>query len=410
MNNGIIVINSGSTSLKFALYELKSKQLELIASGSYTEMQDNPVFKLKDAKQNILLNQPPTLLTSVSCNCGLGKEKACLTHEMALQELIPLLEQQFPQVKITYAGHRIVSGGERYAHAIKLDNEALAYLEELSKLEPTHQHFEVMGVQALAKVYPHIIQTASFDTSFHQTMPKVACFYAVPDEITKHGIRHWGYHGISYEYISAQLTSLMPHARKVIVAHLGGGASLCAMLDGKSIDTSMQFGAITGLPMATRSGDFPADAIFYLLKQNIYSVDELEKILSKNSGLLGVSSGLSESMKDIEKSNNQKAVFARGLFDYCLIKYIGAYTASLEGLDALIFTAGIGENDPALRSRICQKLSWLGVSIDENLNNAAICPLKAVKISNDNSKILVYIIPTNEELMIAQNAAKLCLD
>ncbi len=394
INKGIIVINSGSTSLKFALYELKDNSLAVAASGSYTEMPNNTQFKLKNADQVIILEK--SYLTNQT-----------IKHEDALRELIPLLESKFPALKIDYAGHRIVSGGERFNDSVILNDEILDYLDSLTSIEPTHQKFEVMGARALAKVHPHIIQTASFDTSFHQTMPQVAKQYSVSEEISQQGIRHWGFHGISYHYVSEQIAKLMPQAKKVITAHLGGGASVCAMYEGKSIDTSMQFGAITGLPMATRSGDFPADAIFYLLKQGKFKLDELELLLSKKSGLLGLSGGLSESMKVLEASDDSRARFAIEVFDYALLKYIGAYSAVLNGLDALIFTAGIGENDPALRQRICTNLEWLGLKIDKDINQQVSGPTKEVLISSSDSKVAVYVIPTNEELMIAKSTIKL---
>lgn len=393
--SAIIVINSGSTSLKFALYQLKDQELVLLADGSYTGMPADAEFRLKDAQSNLIMNKQYA-----------GQN---VNHELALAELIPALEKQFSGLEIRYAGHRIVSGGERFLLPVILDNEVLDYLDGLSRIEPTHQHFEVMGARALAKVYPHIVQTASFDTSFHRTMPRVAEFYAVPDEIHQCGVRHWGFHGISYAYISSRLSELIPHARKVITAHLGGGASICAMLDGKSIDTSMQFGAITGLPMATRSGDFPADAIFYLLKEGKYTLAQLEKILSKQSGLLALSGNLSESMQVIEDSESEACQFARKMFDYMLLKYIGAYTMALGGLDALVFTAGIGENDSALRERVCEQLGWFGVIIDREKNLQAVGGQYPEKISTVDSKIDVYVIPTNEELMIARNAMKLAM-
>ena len=199
----------------------------------------------------------------------------------------------------------------------------------------------------------------------------------------------------------------MPEAKRSIVAHLGGGASLCAIKDGKSIDTSMQFGAITGLPMATRSGDFPADAVFYLLKQGYYSVEQLEILLQKHSGLLGASAGLSEDMYVLEHSSSAPSLQALEYFDYSVLKFIGAYAAVLEGLDLLVFTAGIGENDAKFRARICAKLAWHGIKLDEALNLQAVGGKTATKISASDSSVTVYVIPTNEELMIAQNVVEL---
>ena len=391
--NGILILNSGSTSLKFAIYALTNNELSIVASGQFTGMPSATKLKIKDANGNELLNSDLTHET--------------VDHEIALTKLIQLSEKFAPDFTITHAGHRIVLGGEKHFTAAKLDAETLDYLDGLSKIEPTHQSYEVMGARALAKVFPHIAQSATFDTSFHRTMPHVSEFYPVPDEITVKGVRHWGFHGISYAYINTQIAKVMPEAKRTIVAHLGGGASLCAIKEGKSIDTSMQFGAITGLPMATRSGDFPADAVFYLLKQGFYSVEQLESLLQKHSGLIGASEGLSEDMYVLENNSSLPSSQALEYFDYSVLKFIGAYTALLEGLDLLVFTAGIGENDAKFRARICAKLAWHGIKLDETLNFQAVGGKAATKISASDSTVAVYVIPTNEELMIAQNVVEL---
>lgn len=393
---GILVLNSGSTSLKFALYKYESNTLNVVAQGGFAGMPENATLSATNEHGQKFIDLQFTGESNVN-------------HEVALTKLLDLLQTNFPQLDIAYAGHRIVLGGERFLQATKLDGESLDYLESLSKIEPTHQYYEVMGARALAKVFPKIKQSATFDTSFHRTMPEVAEFYPVPKAITDSGVRHWGFHGISYAYINRQLKEIIPMANKVIVAHLGGGASLCAIKDGKSIDTSMQFGAITGVPMATRSGDFPADAIFYLLNECGYTAESLEKDLEKHSGLLGASLGISESMRTLEESDDEQAKKALAYFEYSVLKYIGAYTAALEGLDALVFTAGIGEHDAKFRANICNKLAWLGVYIDKAANNIAIGGSKPHKISCDSSNVAVYVIPTNEELMIAQNVVDLYL-
>lgn len=391
--NGILVLNSGSTSLKFALYQLQQSELSIVAKGGFAAMPAVATLVVNNSNGVKLVD--------------LQFPDEQVNHELALDKLLAILRQKFPQLNIAYAGHRIVLGGERYTQAIKLDSDSLDYLEGLSKIEPTHQYYEVMGARALAKVFPEIRQSATFDTSFHRTMPRVAEFYPVPPAITAKGVRHWGFHGISYDYISRVLTQKVPTAQRVIVAHLGGGASLCAMLDGKSIDTSMQFGAITGVPMATRSGDFPVDAAFYLLKQCGYSVESLEADLEKHSGLLGASLGISESMQKLEQSPDVNAKKALEYFEYSVLKYIGAYTAALGGLDTLVFTAGIGEHDASFRARISAKLLWLGVELDHTANDNAVGGNQMHKISSQNSKVTVYMIPTDEELMIAKNVVEL---
>ncbi|MEN9946157.1 MAG: hypothetical protein RLZZ293_543, partial [Pseudomonadota bacterium] len=351
---GILVINSGSTSLKFAVYIPLNNQIKLIASGGFAGMPHNSTFNIKNSEGNTifsvqLMNQQ-------------------VDHEIALQILLEQLQQSYSELPIKYAGHRIVHGGERFSEATKLDNQSIDYLASLSNFEPTHQHYQVMGAKILAKRFPQIQQSATFDTSFHRSMPQVAEFYPVSTKISDLGVRHWGFHGISYSYISLQLEQHLPELKKVIVAHLGGGASLCAMLNRKSIDTSMQFGGITGIPMATRAGDFPADAIFYLLRNNLFSIDSLEQELAKHSGLLGASGRISEHMHILEQSDDPKAQQALEYFKYALQKYIGAYIAALEGIDALIFTAGIGENSSIFRSQICDKFTWMGLQLDALAN------------------------------------------
>lgn len=394
MTTGIIVLNLGSTSLKFALYKIENAELHKVASGGFTGISSTPALLIKDDQDKILESRSFDIAQNI-------------THETALSILIKDLQTKFPGLSIGYAGHRIVFGGERYTKAIKLTTESIDYLENLSKIEPTHQHYEVMGAKILAKAFPTIKQSATFDTSFHRTMPEVAEFYPIPDSITAKGVRHWGFHGISYDYINRQVSKITPAANKVIIAHLGGGASLCALLDGKSIDTTMQFGAITGLPMATRSGDFPVDAAFYLIKQCGYTAESLEAELEKHSGLIGASHGISESMRSLEENNSIHAQKALAYFDYGVLKYVGAYVAILGGLDTLVFTAGIGENDSNFRSRICKKLSCFGIAIAESINIKAVGGNSFTKISTSNSKVAVYVIPTNEELMIALNAVEL---
>ena len=263
-------------------------------------------------------------------------------------------------------------------------------------MEPSHQSFNVRGARALAASFPGLPQVACFDNSFHRTMPEVAQIYALPKDVRDAGVRHWGYHGLSYDYISRQVPKFAPEARRVIAAHLGGGASMCAMLDGRSIETTMGFAAVAGLPMATRSGDVPADALFYLLRRKLFDDASLEKMLYERAGLLGLS-GSSDDMRALQESTDPAAVAAVAYFVYAMIKYTGAYAAVLGGLDAFVFTAGIGENSAPVRAALCRKLAWLGVTLDERANAS-----NGPRISAPDSRVSVWVIPTNEELMIAQ--------
>ncbi len=232
-------------------------------------------------------------------------------------------------------------------------------------------------------------------------MPEVAQIYALPNDVRDAGVRHWGYHGISYDYISRQMPKFTPKARRVIAAHLGGGASMCAMLDGRSVETSMGFAGVSGLPMATRSGDVPPGALFYLLRRKLFDDASLEKMLYERAGLLGLS-GISDDMKVLQVSKDPRAVAAVEYFVYAMTKYAGAYTAVLGGLDAFVFTAGIGEHSAPVRAALCSKLAWLGVKLDEKANAS-----NGPRISAPDSGVAVFVIPTNEELMIAQHTLAL---
>jgi acetate kinase len=295
----------------------------------------------------------------------------------------------------------VVLGGTRFEAPVLIDKDVLKYLDSLVVMEPSHQPYNLRGARALADEFPGLPQVACFDTSFHRTMPEVAQIYALPKDVIDDGARHWGYHGISYEYISRQVPKFAPKARRVIVAHLGGGCSMCAMLDGKSVETTMGFGGLTGLPMATRSGDVPQDLLFYLLRRKLFDDVTLEKMLYERSGMLGLS-GISGDMRELQASDDPRAVAAVAYFVYSMAKATGAYVSVLGGLDAFVFTAGIGENSAPVRAALCRALGWLGVTLDEALNHG-----NGPRISTADSRVSMWVIPTNEELMIAQHTLDL---
>ena len=393
MKQAIVVFNSGSTSLKFGAYVVAptgdpAATLSLLRAGRIDSMQGDPHFVIKD---------------------GAGKpldthewgEGHAIDHPAALKYVIGWLEAHLPDTKIVAAGHRVVLGGTRFETPVLIDGGVLDYLDSLVEMEPSHQPFNIAGARAFAEAFPGLPQVACFDTSFHRTMPEVAQTYALPTDVRDAGVRHWGYHGISYDYISRQLPKFAPQARRVIVAHLGGGASLCAMLDGRSVETTMGFAALSGLPMATRPGDLPPGALFYLLRSKRFDDATLEKMLYERSGLLGLS-GISGDMRVLQESSDPRAVAAIEHFVYAMTKYVGAYTAVLGGLDALIFTAGIGEHSAPLRAALCDKLASLGVRLDEPANTSG-----GPRISAADSGVSVWVIPTNEELMIAQHTLAL---
>jgi acetate kinase len=389
VGDAIVVINSGSTSVKFAAYATGGPgSLTPISHGEVSDMQTDPQFIAKDAAGKKL-------------DAHAFARGHAIDHGAALHFVLTWLEKTIAGMKIAAAGHRVVLGGARFDGPVLIDADVLAYLDSLAAMEPSHQPYNVSGARALFGAFPGLPQVACFDTSFHRTMPEVARTYALPKDVRDAGAQHWGYHGISYDYISRQAPKYAPGARRVIAAHLGGGASLCAMLDGKSIETTMGFGALTGLPMATRSGDVPQDLLFYLLRRNLFDDASLERMLYERAGLLGLS-GVSGDMRTLETSKDPLAIAAVDYFVYAMTKYVGAYVSVLGGLDAFIFTAGIGENSVPVRAALCRKLSWLGVKLDEQANASG-----GPRISTSDSAVSVWVIPTNEELMIAHHTLAL---
>ncbi len=389
MTNAIIVVNAGSTSLKFGAYAMDAAgALPRLCRGEIDGMQGDPHFVAKNPDGKPL-------------DAHEWGEGHAIDHKTALHFVITWLEANIADLKVVAAGHRVVLGGTRFEAPVLIDGEVLDYLDSLAVMEPSHQPFNVSGARALAEVFPGLAQVACFDTSFHRTMPEVAQTYALPQDVRDAGVRHWGYHGISYDYISRQMPKFAPDARRVIVAHLGGGASMCAMLDGRSVDTTMGFAGLSGLPMATRSGDVAPGALFYLLRRKLFDDASLEKMLYERAGLFGLS-GISGDMQVLQESSDPRAVATVEYFVYAMTKYAGAYASVLGGLDALVFTAGIGENSAPIRAALCHKLAWLGVTLDSQANAS-----HGSRISTPGSRVSVWVIPTNEELMIAQHTLAL---
>ena len=389
MSEATVVVNAGSTSLKFGAYAVDaSRSLPLLCRGQIDSMESDPHFVVNNADDKQLGAHE------------WGKDRP-IDHKTALHFVITWLEANLGDSKVIAAGHRVVLGGARFEAPVRIEGDVLDYLELLVVMEPSHQPYNVLGARALADAFPGLPQVACFDSSFHRTMPEVAQIYALPQDARDAGVRHWGYHGISYEYISRQVPKFAPQARRVIAAHLGGGASMCAMLDGRSVETTMGLGAVSGLPMATRSGDVPSDALFYLLRRKLFNDASLEKMLYERAGLLGLS-GISDDMRVLQESTDPQAVAAIEYFVYAMTKYAGAYAAVLGGLDAFVFTAGIGEYSAQVRAALCAKLSWLGVKLDEKANET-----NGPRISAPDSSVSVWVIPTNEELMIAQHTLAL---
>ena len=389
MSEAIVVFNAGSTSLKFGAYAVdETASLPLLCLGRIDSMQGDPHFVVKDAAGKPM-------------DAHEWGDGHTIDHRTAMHFILTWLETHLDGTKVTAAGHRVVLGGTRFEIPVRIDGDVLDYLDSLTAMEPSHQPFNVRGARAFAEAFPGLPQVACFDTSFHRTMPEVAQTYALPQEVRDAGVRHWGYHGISYDYISRQVPKFAPDARRVIAAHLGGGASLCAMLDGRSVETTMGFAGVSGLPMATRSGDVPPGALFYLLRRKLFDDVSLEKMLYERAGLLGLS-GTSGDMQVLQESSDPRAITAVEYFVYAMTKYVGAYATVLGGLDAFVFTAGIGENSAPVRAALCTKLAWLGVKLDARANASG-----GPCISTPDSTVSVWVIPTNEELMIAQHTLAL---
>jgi acetate kinase len=301
------------------------------------------------------------------------------------------------------AGHRVVHGGPDHDRPVIVDKDVLARLEHYIPLAPLHQPYNLAPIRSLLENRPQMRQIACFDTAFHRGHGPLADHYAIPEHFYAEGVRRYGFHGLSYEYITDRLNRIAPDiARKrVIVAHLGSGASMCALLDGRSIESTMGFTALDGLPMGTRPGQLDPGVVLYLILQKNLAPAAVEELLYRQSGLQGLS-GISNDMRELEASRDSRALFAIDYFVHRIVLHIGMLAAALGGLDALVFTAGIGENSPLIRGRIGDRLTWLGISVDSAANAA-----RATVISSPKSRVAVYVIPTDEELMIARHTVQL---
>lgn len=384
MKPGILVINAGSSSIKFATFLDNGQPAEpkLLLKGQMEGLGSDPSFRVKDASGQKIDERDE------------WPRGSSLDHAGALRTILGWLDECASEVKIGAVGHRVVHGGLSYGRAVRIDAGVTADLERLIPLAPLHQPHNLAAVRALAEVAPGLPQVACFDTAFHRTQPRVAQLFALPRVLLDSGVRRYGFHGLSYEYIARRLPDYAP-AGKVVVAHLGSGASLCALCDGRSVESTMGFTAVDGLPMGTRTGALDPGVVLYLLQERGYDASAIEKLLYKESGLLGVS-GISNDMRDLLESDDPNAAEAVDLFVYHVGKHVAALASALEGLDALVFTAGIGENAAVVRERICKRAGWLGVRLDPEANRRG-----GPRISTESSPVSVWVIPTDEELMIA---------
>jgi len=396
MNGSISVINGGSSSIKFSLYrEAENDRLSLVFRGQVDGIGVAPRFVAKSAEGDILDEQ--TWPNSPEYN-----------HETLMAHIIKWIREhrQALNLDLLGVGHRVVHGGNEFSSPVKVNNTVLDKLEALIPLAPLHQPHNIGPIRTVAKLYPTLSQVACFDTAFHTTTPKHAKLYALPRDLIREGVYRYGFHGLSYEYIASQMKTVDPAAAKgrVVVAHLGSGASMCGLLKGKSIGNSMGFTAIEGLVMGTRTGSLDPGVILYLMQNKKMDAAALEEMLYKRSGLLGVSE-ISNDMRILLESDDERAKEAVDVFIYRIQRELGATVAILGGLDALVFTAGIGENSAEIRSLACAGMEWLGLKLDEEANRAG-----GPKISTDDSAVSIWVIPTDEELMIATHTKNLLSD
>lgn len=379
----IAVLNSGSSSLKFALYRVQDDgELRRIYHGQIAGIATQSHFTVQDADGRLLLEE----------------SHDAFVHAKALQRLLQWLDEHRHDMALLAVGHRVVHGGAEFAVPVRVDDVVFQQLKQLIPLAPLHQPHNLKAIELLRSLRPELPQVACFDTAFHRTMPVVAQRYALPRELFEHGVRSYGFHGLSYEYIASVLPDHLGDAARgrVIVAHLGNGASMCALRNGKSVATTMGFTPLDGLVMGTRCGRVDPGVLLYLLRQGM-SVDELDDLLQQRSGLLGLS-GISSDMRTLVESGDEHAAEAVTQFCYRAACEIGSLAAALAGVDAIVFTGGIGQHAAAIRERICRQLQWLGVQLDDagNRHNNA-C------ISTPQSSTSVWVIATDEEQIIARH-------
>jgi len=382
----VLVLNAGSSSLKFCVYRRPDDtDWEVAARGQIEGIGTSPRLSAKDAQGEVLVKE--TLSAIVS------------DGNAAIEALASWLRSKWAGARVLGVGHRVVHGGVRFSQPIVLTRQIVADLSELIPLAPLHQPYNLAAIEAVFNRLPDVPQVACFDTGFHSHHSEVANLVPLPRGARNSGLQRYGFHGLSYEYIASVLPEVGPEIAKgrVIVAHLGSGASLCALKDGKSIDSSFGFTALDGLCMGTRPGALDPGVVLYLFQNLKLTVKEVESMLYKQSGLLGIS-GISNDMRDLLSRSEPEAGLAVDYFVYRAAKEIGALTAVLGGVDGLVFTAGIGENSPEIRQRICQASRWLGLELDEQANAGA-----GPRISTPQSKISAWVVPTNEELMIARH-------
>ena len=390
MPDSILVLNAGSSSIKFLLFADRGDALDPVIRGQIEGIQTAPHFIARDSQGNVKAER----------SWGEGVR---LGHDGAVAYLSEFLRGQGNGLELAAVGHRVVHGGLEYSEPVRVDHGVLAVLEGFIPLAPLHQPHNLAPIRLLLERRPGLAQVACFDTAFHSTNPDVTRRFAIPRELHDAGVRRYGFHGLSYEYIASVLPGhdARAAAGRTVVCHLGNGASLCAMAAGKSIASTMGFTALEGLPMGTRCGSIDPGVLLYLMDERGMDARAIEKLLYGQSGLLGLS-GISSDMRKLIESDDPRAKLAVDVYVYRIRRELGSLAAALGGLDALVFTAGIGENSAAIREQVCRDAAWLGVELDRAANEKG-----GPRISAPGSKVTAWAIPTNEELMIARHTQRL---
>jgi acetate kinase len=392
MTDAILALNAGSSSIKFSLFDTTNgiSSHSLLYQGAVDGIGGNPHFLVQDTTGQRLVDEQ--FKTKATTQPG---------HKEALGVLLDWVERQETGLTLMAVGHRVVHGGTLFLAPVLVDSQVINQLESLVPLAPLHQPHNLAAIRSIATINPNVPQIACFDTAFHRTQPPIAQAFALPRDLTDQGIKRYGFHGLSYEYIASVLPDYVDYRAdgRVIVAHLGNGASMCALQGRKSLATTMSFTALDGLPMGTRCGSIDPGVILYLLSELHMDAPGITDLLYHRSGLLGVS-GQSSDMRELLTSNSPHAAGAIDLFVYHIQRELGSLAAALGGLDVLVFTAGIGEHAAPIRARVCQDLQWLGVQFDETANRSG-----GPKISSDSSAVSVWVIPTDEDLMIARHTS-----
>jgi acetate kinase len=386
MTSCLAVLNAGSSSIKFALYEA-GRDGALLFRGQIENIGLIPQLKAVDASGAIVAER--------SWPGG-------LVHHAATAEIMKLGRELLAGRRVVAFGHRVVHGGTEFAQPVRIDADVMKVLAELVPLAPLHQPHNLAPIEAIAAAAPDMPQIACFDTAFHRSQLPLAQEFALPRDITAAGVRRYGFHGLSYDYTVSRLREIDPalaHAR-LVIAHLGNGASLCAVHEGRSVASTMGFTAIDGLMMGTRTGSLDPGVLLYLMKERSMDAKTIEDLLYRRSGLLGVS-GISSDMRTLRQSTAPAAAEAIALFVYRIVRETGSLAAALGGLDGMVFTAGIGENDAATRAEVVAGCEWLGLALDTDRNSAG----QGV-ISRDGAKVKVLVVPTDEERMIARYTGK----